>query len=55
MDSIRCHLFSHIPGLGMAASNGACFVRPSKPGHTVREWRYFDLCVDWEAVKRVSE
>lgn len=44
---------SHIPGLGMAASNGACFVRPSKPGDTEREWRYFDLGVDWEAVKRI--
>eukprot|EP00560_Eucampia_antarctica_P002699 CAMPEP_0197834170 /NCGR_PEP_ID=MMETSP1437-20131217/21407_1 /TAXON_ID=49252 ORGANISM="Eucampia antarctica, Strain CCMP1452" /NCGR_SAMPLE_ID=MMETSP1437 /ASSEMBLY_ACC=CAM_ASM_001096 /LENGTH=1278 /DNA_ID=CAMNT_0043438661 /DNA_START=251 /DNA_END=4087 /DNA_ORIENTATION=- len=44
---------SHIPGLGMAASNGACFVRPLKPGDTEREWRYFDLGVDWEAVKRI--
>jgi len=44
----------HVPGLGLAASNGACFSSPVKPGETKRTWETFDLGVDWEAVKRVS-
>jgi len=43
----------NIPGLGLAASNGACFARPLKIGETEREWKYFDLGVDWDAVKKV--
>ncbi len=44
----------HIPGLGIAASNGACFAPPLKLGETRRRWKFFDLGVDWNAVKTVS-
>ena len=43
----------NIPGVGIAASNGACFAPPLKAGETKRHWKYFDLGVDWEAVKRI--
>jgi trehalose 6-phosphate synthase/phosphatase len=43
----------HIHGLGIAASNGACFAPPLKVGETSRRWKYFDLGVDWDAVKAV--
>lgn len=43
----------HIPGIGLAASNGACFAPPLKYGDTNWRWKYFDLGVDWEAVKSV--
>ena len=41
----------NIPGLGLAASNGACF---TDPGHSEREWEYLDFGVDWNAVKVVA-
>jgi hypothetical protein len=44
----------HIPGLGLAASNGGHFSPPPRPGQTYRTWQTFDLGVDWDAVKRVS-
>lgn len=44
----------NIPGLGLAASNGACFSLPNNRADMPREWKYFDLGVDWDAVKRVS-
>lgn len=43
----------HIPGLGLAASNGGHFSPPPRPGQTQRTWHTFDLGVDWDAVKRV--
>ena len=43
----------HIPGLGLAVSNGAKFSPPAQVGET-RQWRTFDLGVDWDAVKRVA-
>jgi len=43
----------HIPGLGIAASNGACFAPPLKFGETSRKWKFFDLGVDWNAVKTI--
>lgn len=43
----------NIPGLGIAASNGACFARPLKQGESERKWEYFDLGVDWDAVKAI--
>lgn len=43
----------HIPGLGLAASNGGHFSPPTLPGQTRRTWQTFDLGVDWDAVKRV--
>ena len=43
----------HIPRLGLAASNGACFAPPLAPGETSRSWKFFDKGVDWEAVKKV--
>jgi len=42
-----------IPGVGVAASNGACFAPPLKHGKTKRQWKYFDLGVDWDAVKKI--
>ncbi len=42
-----------IPGLGLAASNGACFAPPLEEGETERKWKYFDLGVDWDAVKKI--
>jgi trehalose 6-phosphate synthase/phosphatase len=42
-----------IPGLGLAASNGACFAPPRKQGETQYNWKYFDLGVEWEAVKKI--
>lgn len=44
----------HIPGLGLAASNGGHFSPPPPLRQTQREWFSFDLGVDWDAVKRVS-
>lgn len=44
----------HIPGLGLAASNGGHFSPPTRPGQTRRTWQTFDLGVDWDAVKRVG-
>lgn len=44
----------HIPRMGLAVSNGARFSPPLKPGESTRQWRTFDLGVDWDAVKRVS-
>jgi trehalose 6-phosphate synthase/phosphatase len=38
-----------IPGLGLAASNGTCFVDPGQEG----VWQYLDFGVDWNAVKAV--
>lgn len=43
----------HIPGIGIAASNGACFAPPLKLGDTGRKWKFFDLGVDWDEVKAV--
>ena len=43
-----------IPGVGIAASNGACFAPALKPGETERDWKHFDLGVDWGAVKRIA-
>jgi trehalose 6-phosphate synthase/phosphatase len=43
----------HIPGLGLAVSNGAKFSPPAKFGEN-RLWKTFDLGVDWDAVKRVA-
>jgi len=42
-----------ITGLGLAASNGACFAPPLKPNETHRQWKYFDLGVNWDAVKKI--
>jgi len=44
----------HIPGLGLAGSNGGHFSPPIAPGQTGRKWLSFDLGVDWDAVKRVA-
>eukprot|EP00574_Skeletonema_japonicum_P002749 CAMPEP_0201713144 /NCGR_PEP_ID=MMETSP0593-20130828/54_1 /ASSEMBLY_ACC=CAM_ASM_000672 /TAXON_ID=267983 /ORGANISM="Skeletonema japonicum, Strain CCMP2506" /LENGTH=1314 /DNA_ID=CAMNT_0048202233 /DNA_START=31 /DNA_END=3975 /DNA_ORIENTATION=- len=41
----------NIPGLGLAASNGACFAHP---GGAERVWKYLDFGVDWNAVKIVA-
>jgi trehalose 6-phosphate synthase/phosphatase len=43
----------HIPGLGLAVSNGARFCRPTAPDDNSRTWFTFDLGVDWDAVKKV--
>jgi trehalose 6-phosphate synthase/phosphatase len=43
----------HIPGLGLAASNGGHFSPPA-PAGARRTWQTFDLGVDWDAVKRVA-
>mmetsp|Transcript_1714 Transcript_1714/g.2524 ORF Transcript_1714/g.2524 Transcript_1714/m.2524 type:complete len:1280 (+) Transcript_1714:278-4117(+) len=43
----------HIPGLGLAASNGVCFSPPSEGGRAQRKWHEFDLGVDWNEVKKV--
>jgi hypothetical protein len=42
-----------IPGIGLAASNGSCFSPPSTH-NGARTWLAFDLGVDWDSVKRVS-
>jgi len=42
----------NIPGLGLAASNGACFANPG--GAVDRVWKYLDFGVDWNAVKKVA-
>lgn len=45
----------HVPGLGLAVSNGACFSPPvQNPESDMRRWLTFDLGVDWDAVKRVA-
>ncbi|KAL7488757.1 hypothetical protein ACHAW6_014361 [Cyclotella cf. meneghiniana] len=38
-----------IAGLGLAASNGACF---ADPGGQERTWKYLDFGVDWQAVQK---
>jgi trehalose 6-phosphate synthase/phosphatase len=43
-----------IPNCGLAVSNGGSFSPPLVPGETTRQWRTFDLGVDWDAVKRVA-
>ena len=42
-----------VRGLGLAVSNGAHFSLPTMHGQA-RQWRIFDLGVDWDAVKRVA-
>lgn len=44
-----------VPGIGIAASNGACFSPTLKPDEDPmdRQWKYFDLGVDWVAVKKI--
>jgi len=42
----------NIPGMGLAVSNGAHFAPPLFSGK--RKWHFFDLGVDWDAVKRVA-
>jgi trehalose 6-phosphate synthase/phosphatase len=45
----------HVPHLGLAVSNGACFSPPlENPTVERRQWLTFDLGVDWEAVKKVA-
>jgi trehalose 6-phosphate synthase/phosphatase len=39
-----------IAGLGLAASNGACF---ADPGGQQRKWIYLNFGVDWKAVEKV--
>jgi len=43
----------NIPGLGLAVSNGAQYSPPTRTGEK-RQWKTFDLGVDWDAVKRVA-
>jgi hypothetical protein len=43
-----------IPGLGLAASNGACFAHPVGFDSSSRKWETFDYGVDWKAVKKVG-
>ena len=42
-----------VEGLGLAASNGACFAMPAEKGQK-REWQAFQFGVDWEKVKAVA-
>ena len=42
----------NVPNLGLAASNGTCFL---DPGGKERTWQYLDFGVDWNAVKKVSK
>lgn len=42
-----------VSGVGIAASNGACFAPPLKDGEDSRKWKYFDLGVNWEEVKKI--
>lgn len=44
----------HIPGLGLAASNGSCFSPPLLDGSTSRTWLALDLGVDWASVEQVA-
>ena len=44
----------HIPGLGLAASNGSCFSPPMREGSTHRTWLALDLGVDWASVEAVA-
>jgi len=44
----------NIPGLGLAASNGACFALPLREGENERNWLSLDLGVDWEVVKQCA-
>lgn len=44
----------HLPCLGLAVSNGACFSPPLENAYERRRWLTFDLGVDWDAVKRVA-
>ena len=45
----------HVPRLGLAVSNGACFSPPNDhPSIGQRPWLTFDLGVDWDAVKKVA-
>lgn len=43
-----------IPGLYLAASNGACYSPPPKQQGDLRKWYSFDLGVDTDAVKQVA-
>ena len=43
----------HIPGLGLAASNGSFFSPPDDTGGA-RTWLALDLGVNWETVKQVA-
>eukprot|EP00577_Skeletonema_sp_RCC1716_P004103 CAMPEP_0113381280 /NCGR_PEP_ID=MMETSP0013_2-20120614/5211_1 /TAXON_ID=2843 ORGANISM="Skeletonema costatum, Strain 1716" /NCGR_SAMPLE_ID=MMETSP0013_2 /ASSEMBLY_ACC=CAM_ASM_000158 /LENGTH=1269 /DNA_ID=CAMNT_0000263683 /DNA_START=8 /DNA_END=3817 /DNA_ORIENTATION=- /assembly_acc=CAM_ASM_000158 len=44
----------HIPGLGLAASNGSCFSPPLREGSSYRTWLALDLGVDWASVEGVA-
>jgi trehalose 6-phosphate synthase/phosphatase len=43
-----------VPGLYLAASNGACYSPPPKHAGVSRKWYSFDLGVDTDAVKQVA-
>jgi len=46
----------NISGLGLAASNGACFASPFVGiQNSQRIWKSFDLGVDWNAVREVGD
>ena len=44
----------HIPGLGLAASNGSCFSPPLREGSAYRTWLALDLGVDWASVEAAA-
>jgi len=44
----------NVPGLGLAASNGTCFMDPLGRQQEQRAWQYLDFGVDWNAVKKVA-
>lgn len=44
----------HLPSLGLAVSNGACFSPPVYNSYERSRWLTFDLGVDWDAVKKVA-
>jgi len=44
----------NVRGLGLAASNGACFAPPLRTGEWKRTWKFFDLGVNWEEVKKIT-
>ena len=46
----------HVPNLGLAVSNGACFSPPVPPEemNQPRRWLTFDLGVNWDEVKKVA-
>jgi len=43
-----------ISGLGLAASNGACFAWPCKEGQQGHQWYSFEFGDDWNAVKELA-